>query len=778
MKTSDVTTVPRIKLPEGAITFISLFHIVIVMALAEVAYAILLNGAPIWLLLPPVLVGRKKLWGKVLTRVYLGLVAYYVVYLTLPSMFQYQAGASELAENGSTAATGASYVLWRNLSAIFLYLQYPFYLLPTIFVLSPFVALLFLRARLRKEEGTTKEKLAELVFEVTESPKDFLKRELMEESSWSEEKELLKLFVVLLPISLYLLSVILDVTTKIYGVDVDFLSQSSPLGWFLEIFFVYLATFLTGIHLLYRSRVSFKGRFVGEDVRENVFGSLATVGAPISILSIVLFVVNYTESILVVLYFFAYFLMAAVIFVMLLKVFLPLSILLFVKVVDWWKNAKKSLGGVDWNSGLVAMVAGIVASLVVFLWVSGIGTLVFSVSPWETSEQFQASLSPEASVTLADAAVLELIIVLDALVTIGGVLIMALIGYASNRGRRRPGETTTFFVLVLYAFSVATYALTLLSGSQQTEFPLRLVTEQLWVSTTPAWTDALGFRLFTMRTVFFTTEFTDPVLFVLAAPYSLAMHACAVVLWMLAVHYWRKDFLFETLSQEGLVQRIAFSSFPGVPTWTEVRANPRTLALNRVVTRVVGPREGAEWSALERATWEAVERPTTFAELFERLGGDQRKVYDAARENIRRGYLRVWTPEFSHSFREAKLNTLHVIYSDGRDIFSHKFPGATMETDPALVAGMFSAITSFVRETTRSSDLLRTIDHGDVKLIIEYGRWVFAAVFADRETTDVRDRLRRFVQEFEAKHSGVLDGWNGQMDPFDDAPALVEQFFY
>ena len=135
-----------------------------------------------------------------------------------------------------------------------------------------------------------------------------------------------------------------------------------------------------------------------------------------------------------------------------------------------------------------------------------------------------------------------------------------------------------------------------------------------------------------------------------------------------------------------------------------------------------------------------------------------------------------WEPEFSFTNELAELDSMYTMYDDGRDVFSYKFKESST-ADPGLVAGMFSAITSFIKETTKSADLLRTIDHGDTKVIIEYGKYVFGAIFADRETVEIRSKLAAFVAEFERRHSDVLKKWDGNCTPFVNDEILLKEIF-
>jgi hypothetical protein len=113
---------------------------------------------------------------------------------------------------------------------------------------------------------------------------------------------------------------------------------------------------------------------------------------------------------------------------------------------------------------------------------------------------------------------------------------------------------------------------------------------------------------------------------------------------------------------------------------------------------------------------------------------------------------------------------------DGRAVLAHTF-GKESIVEPALVSGLFSAITSFAKEAVRSEQLLRTIDHGDVVLTIEYAKWVFAAIFADSTSTELRRKLTDFLANFEKRYSKVLPTWLGNLDVFEDEIKVIDLEF-
>lgn len=132
--------------------------------------------------------------------------------------------------------------------------------------------------------------------------------------------------------------------------------------------------------------------------------------------------------------------------------------------------------------------------------------------------------------------------------------------------------------------------------------------------------------------------------------------------------------------------------------------------------------------------------------------------------------------EFGYSYEEVALDSLHVMMIDGRSIFTFLFREESV-VEPALVAGLFAAITSFAQEAVQSKELLRSIDHGDVFLTIEYGQNILAAVFSDKVSSEIRRKLQQFVKEFEQRHASDLKDWLGDQSLFFKDVELVREIF-
>jgi len=156
---------------------------------------------------------------------------------------------------------------------------------------------------------------------------------------------------------------------------------------------------------------------------------------------------------------------------------------------------------------------------------------------------------------------------------------------------------------------------------------------------------------------------------------------------------------------------------------------------------------------------------------------EMQRFYFTLKYLYNNSYIEVLKQEFSYLYEKAEKQGLYIIYDDGRGIFDYNF-AEDYNHDPGIISGMFSAITSFIKETTRSQELLKTIDHGDITILIEYGKRIFGALFIKgRQTPEVRSSLKELIGTFEAKYTDVLADWSGALIYFKEDNKLVERIF-
>ena len=81
---------------------------------------------------------------------------------------------------------------------------------------------------------------------------------------------------------------------------------------------------------------------------------------------------------------------------------------------------------------------------------------------------------------------------------------------------------------------------------------------------------------------------------------------------------------------------------------------------------------------------------------------------------------------------------------------------------------------------TKSTEVLKKIDHGDITILLEYGSKIFGALFIKgTQSSEVRAPLKEFVRKFEEKYKDILKDWTGSLVHFKDEEnnKLIETIF-
>lgn len=740
---------------------------------------------------------KKPTWKKIYSRLFLGFCFFFVVYWFLPALLQFEVHSLDLEPNQQNRPGLAfGYLFLHTFSLITSYFQYPFVILPFIFIVSPFIALFILFNRIKKEKNDNEESVFnQLNYEYYSSPKEMIFTAI-NNKDWSKEKEMFKAFLIILPISLYLLTAILDLA-KLEPVNVT--ESSTALGWFIEIFFVYLATFLFGYQLIKASRISFKGRFIGEQIESRFFGSLKQIGTPIAILSILLFIVQKTDSLPLMFFFFAYFLMAAFIFIVFMRLFEPISILIFLKIINaikWRKRSKNPLRTMKieiskpLKTSYIRIISyAIIASTITFLVYFIMGSI---------SVQFSKDLDPNFSLNQIISAGSEISFnlavkseILINLHTIELILRVTIIGYFFAKClQTRVNNIITFFIfgIILLGF---TWIFSLIFEGNFV-VPLTLTEATDWLTGVPVILDLFSFDFYTIRTGFLQAGFENNTLLrILAIPFSYLSPFVNIVLVGFLLTFIRRSFTVKTFEkQKNYVERVTFSNI-----FYSTGFNPRHffemypdsfLKFNQQMGKLFQLSSIDEYSDSnpEKTKNKSKNQEKKYTEVFlKELDTTvmQREGFNASfNELFKENFLEIWIPEFSCIYERAQLDSIYILYEDGRNLYNYDFhEGDNNNLAPYLISGMFSAITSFVREATHSRDFLRAIDNGDKKVLLEYSddTPIFAALFADRENATVRTALRTFLHEFQKKHEKTLEKWEGDISPFTQDDDLIPEVF-
>ncbi|MFX1346465.1 MAG: hypothetical protein ACFFAI_15310 [Promethearchaeota archaeon] len=733
------------------------------MTTIEIFYTILINTLPIVILIIPLFFIWKKTIGKLYFRIVGGIIIFFLLYWILPIIFQVGETPDELTVPSTevgNVAYGIGYTFAHFGSLIALFFSYPLITLPFIFFVAPFISMIICWNKLRKEEGPTKVKLEELSYEFNLSPIERTKKELLR-NNWTREKEILKLLIVLLPISLYLLQVILEISNL---QDESVTTGETALGWFLEILFVYLATFIFSIEILSSSQIALKGQYFGEKIREQTYKSLYTIGAPMSIFSIILFIIQYETSIGIIIYFFAYFIMASVIFILFIDIFEPISIFIFVKLINWLKNRKRRK--VDRSNFYYMLIFGALAFvtyMILNLVLTNFGYTSLFGEPGSSEENsiYEAGEYITSNPSFYHTLQYDLIIIYGILTTeIVSTVILTLFLVYGLKYVRSLG-------LGLIAYLPFVIILSVLIGS----------TVNYWLTGKVSYTEIFGTVFYTLRTASLTAKLPG-FLNGLAVPYLYTRYIFNVIIWGLLIFYFKKSFKTKNIPiGEELIKKVIFSNISDFFSFnTYAKGN---------VSYLISKKEQIDIKIVEQEREEIkellnkLENDKLLEEIKPKDENEKRRFYFTLRYLYQNNFINIWEPELSYLFEKAEKQGLYVIYDDGRGVFNYAFRSDEIQ-DPGLVSGMFSAITSFVKEMTKSTEALKKIDHGDITILLEYGNKIFGALFIKgTQSSEIRAPLKEFVQKFEERYGDILKDWTGALSPFnkEENNKLVEDIF-
>jgi hypothetical protein len=738
------------------------------MDVIEIVALYLLNALPIILLGIPYFFIRKKLAGKIYLRVMLGVMVFYIVYWILPIIFQLGSTPIELElQAGDDIGLGIGYIVTHIGSLLSLFAYYPLVTLPFIFFVAPFIAIIYVRNRLRKEIGTKSEKLKSLTYQVVDSPYKRVRSDLFK-NDWSREKDIMKLLIVLLPISLYLLQVILKIL-QIKSVSIT--TGETALGWFIEILFVYLATFIFSLELLFSSQIALRGRYFGENIRKQTYKSLYTVGAPISILSIILFLVEDIGSFNLILYFFAYFIMASIIFVLFLKIFEPISLLIFIKIIDWWKNKKEKRKKMNRSNIYYGIVFACLAVFVFFI----INNFVFGLAIQSIFDDQTNSITNSANFAVSGTVYLyeslgfDLLNILSfvALVVVSLFIAVLFLNFSLKYMKSTFLSITTYMpILIILSVVFVEIGINAI---------INFSPEIYWITGQTSFTTIFGFNFYTLRTAAFDAELTG-VLYILAIPYQTTQYIFNIVFWSLVIFYMKKNFKAKNIPiDEKHLEKVIFSSIPEFPSYDEyAKIKTRYLIIR---SKDIDLKDLEQEREEVKSLLKELETERMLDKLKPVEEKEMQRFYFTLKYLYNNGLIDVLKQEFSYIFEKAEKQGLYIIYDDGRGIFDYNF-SKEFQQDPGIISGMFSAITSFIKETTKSQELLKTIDHGDITILIEYGKRIFGALFIKgKQTSEIRSSLKELITRFEAKYEDVLADWSGALIYFKEDNKLVESIF-
>jgi len=137
---------------------------------------------------------------------------------------------------------------------------------------------------------------------------------------------------------------------------------------------------------------------------------------------------------------------------------------------------------------------------------------------------------------------------------------------------------------------------------------------------------------------------------------------------------------------------------------------------------------------------------------------------------------------FEVNWRENLIQLYIVVRDRGVPIFHTRFQendleGSADEMVEDLVAGGMAGITAMLKELSQSTEELKTIDHGDLKILLAHGDNFFIALLTKEEMNIYWDRLKRLHRTIESLFGNILKAWDGNLAYFEPLKTIVREDF-
>ncbi|MBI4415464.1 MAG: hypothetical protein HY557_00595, partial [Euryarchaeota archaeon] len=125
--------------------------------------------------------------------------------------------------------------------------------------------------------------------------------------------------------------------------------------------------------------------------------------------------------------------------------------------------------------------------------------------------------------------------------------------------------------------------------------------------------------------------------------------------------------------------------------------------------------------------------------------------------------------------RRYLFDDLFLIGREGR-LIMHETRRLRADRDEDILAGMLTAIMSFVRDSFREEDEhLKRFEFGDRHVAVEKGTYVYcAAFFAGDVPPGMPQSMRNFLADVEDRYGGRLSKWSGDVDDLPGLKAMME----
>ena len=130
-----------------------------------------------------------------------------------------------------------------------------------------------------------------------------------------------------------------------------------------------------------------------------------------------------------------------------------------------------------------------------------------------------------------------------------------------------------------------------------------------------------------------------------------------------------------------------------------------------------------------------------------------------------------------HRKRQSRIEEVFLVTKDGI-LIHHLTRNLVDDVDPDIVSGMLAGVQQFARDAFRYGEdrSLHQMQFGDHRVLIERGDMVFlAGVCTHGNDALIGRKLRKVIEEIEARYREVLRRWDGDMDLVAGARDLIRK---
>ncbi|MCP4694057.1 MAG: response regulator [Desulfobacterales bacterium] len=130
--------------------------------------------------------------------------------------------------------------------------------------------------------------------------------------------------------------------------------------------------------------------------------------------------------------------------------------------------------------------------------------------------------------------------------------------------------------------------------------------------------------------------------------------------------------------------------------------------------------------------------------------------------------------ESAREMRPFKVHQTILLNTSGLVMFYKNFDPDT-DLDEDFFGGMITAINMFIQDTLPTDGGLKSIEHGDHKILLERGRDFFLAVIGKGEDlSSVRQRMGATATRIDSEFGEIIGEWQGETDDFLGVEKVLE----